>query len=52
LYDLANGEVLVGEQFWNFVANDNIYNELLDVFQKVGQELRVEINEKFAELRG
>ena len=52
LYDLGNGEVLVGEDFWNFVASDNIYNELLDVFQEVGQELRVEIDEKFAELRG
>ncbi len=51
LYDLGNGEVLVGEEFWNFVASDNIYNELLDVFQEVGQELRTEIDEKFAELR-
>jgi len=51
LYDLENGEVLVGEEFWNFVASDNIYNELLDVFQKVGQELRIEIDKKFAELR-
>ncbi len=51
LYDLDNGEVLVGEEFWNFVASDNIYNELLDVFQEVGQELRIEIDEKFAEFR-
>ncbi len=33
LYDLENAEDLVGEVFWNFVASDNIYNELLDVFQ-------------------
>ncbi len=52
LYDLENSEVLVGEEFWNFVASDNIYNELLDVFQEVGQELRVEVDEKFTELRG
>ena len=51
LYDLENGEVLVGEEFWNFVASDNIYNELLDVFQEVGQELKIEIDEKFAEFR-
>jgi len=51
LYDLENGEILVGEEFWNFVASDNIYEELLDVFQKVGEELRDEIDEKFAELR-
>ncbi len=52
LYDLENGEVLVGEEFWNFVASDNIYDELLDVFQEVGEGLRVEIDKKFAEFRG
>ena len=51
LYDLENGEVLVGEEFWNFVASDNIYDELLDVFQEVGGELRIEIDKKFAEFR-
>ncbi len=48
LYDLENGEILVGEEFWNFVARDNIYEELLDVFQSVGEELRDEIDKKFA----
>lgn len=51
LYDLENGEVLVGQEFWNFVANDNIYEELLDVFQEVGEKLRDEIDAKFAEFR-
>jgi len=51
LYDLENGEILVGEEFWNFVGSDNIYEELLDIFQKVGEELRDEIDEKFAEFR-
>jgi len=51
LYDLENGEVLVGEDFWNFVASDNIYDELLDVFQEVGEELRIEIDKKFGEFR-
>lgn len=51
LYDLENGEVLVGEEFWNFVASDTIYDELLDVFQEVGEELRTEIDRKFAEFR-
>lgn len=51
LYDLENGEVLVGEEFWNFVANDNIYEELLEIFQSVGEELRAEIDGKFAEFR-
>jgi predicted nucleotidyltransferase len=51
LYDLENGEVLVGEKFWNFVASDSIYDDLLDVFQEVGEELRAEIDKKFAEFR-
>jgi len=49
--DLETGEVLVGEEFWNFVANDNIYEELLDIFQGVGEKLRNEIDRKFAEFR-
>lgn len=49
LYDLDNGEILVGEEFWNFVASDNIYEELLDVFQEVGEELRSEVDKKVAE---
>jgi len=51
LYDLENGEILVGEEFWNFVASDDIYEELLDIFQEVGIKLRDEIDRKFAELR-
>jgi hypothetical protein len=49
--DLENEEVLVGEEFWNFVAGDNIYDELLDIFQEVGEKLRPEIDEKFKEFR-
>ncbi len=51
LYDLENGEILAGEEFWNFVANDNIYEELLDVFQEVGEKLRDEIDRKFNEFK-
>ncbi|MDD3734872.1 MAG: TdeIII family type II restriction endonuclease [Candidatus Pacebacteria bacterium] len=49
LYDLKNGEILVGEEFWNFVANAPIYEELLDIFQEVGEKLRNEIDKKFLE---
>ncbi len=51
LYDFGSGEILVGEEFWNFVASDNIYNQLLDVFQNVGEKLRDEIDKKIAEIR-
>ena len=51
LYDLDRGEILVGEEFWNFVANDDIYDDLLDVFQEAGNELREEIDKKFTQFR-
>jgi hypothetical protein len=51
LYDIENSEILIGKHFWNFTANDDIYNELLDIFQDVGEELREEINEKFNEFK-
>ena len=43
--------ILVGKEFWNFVANDNIYEELLDIFQEVGEKLRREIDEKFGQFK-
>jgi len=51
LYDLEGGEILVGEEFWNFLADNDIYEELLDIFQEVGIKLRDEIDKKFAEFR-
>ncbi len=51
LFDLEGGEILIGEEFWNFVANGDVYNDLLDVFQNVGEKLRDEIDKKFAEFR-
>lgn len=47
LFDIENGEILVGEEFWNFIASDDIYEQLLDVFQCVGEELREEIDRRF-----
>lgn len=34
------GELLVGANFWNFVAAEEVYEELLDTFREVGRELR------------
>lgn len=51
LYDLESGEILVGEEFWNFVGNAKIYNDLLSIFQKAGEILRNEIDKKFKNFR-
>ncbi len=37
-------ELKVAEEFWNFIAGDNIYSELLECFERVGIELREEID--------
>lgn len=38
LYD--SDELFVGPDFWNFVAGEDVYEELLDTFREVGKELR------------
>ncbi|MEP0813124.1 MAG: TdeIII family type II restriction endonuclease [bacterium] len=50
LFDLKAGEVLVGEDYWNFIASSDIHNELLDVFSEAGNALRPEIDEKFSSI--
>ncbi len=51
MYDLKNNEILVGEDYWNFIADDNIYEELLDVFSEAGEKIRVELDQKFDEFK-
>ena len=42
-------QLKVGEEFWNFLAGgDDIYDELLDCFSRVGQELRVKLDKYFS----
>jgi type II restriction enzyme len=46
MLDLQN-ELKVAEEFWDFLSGDNIYQSLLNCFEKVGIELRREIDEYF-----
>jgi len=50
LFDERRGELLVGPVFWNFLAEDDIYDDLLQVFQDVGRALRAEIDRRFQTL--
>lgn len=43
MYD--SNQLMVGQDFWNFVAGEDIYNDFLDIFKEVGQELRDKIRE-------
>ena len=47
MFDLPN-ELKVGEEFWNFIGQEDTYEQLLNVFEKVGIELRPEIDRKFS----
>ncbi len=48
LFDESSGEILIGAAFWNFVAGDKVYEELLEVFQQAGDILRGEIDQHFS----
>lgn len=41
-------EVYVGEEFWNFLCGDEIFDDLLECFREVGVELRPELDQYFA----
>ncbi len=43
-----NNELKVGDEFWNFLGGEGTYQQLLDIFERVGIELRPEIDEYFA----
>ena len=40
-------EVLIAEEFWDFIGGEGTYTELLDAFEQAGIELRDEIDEYF-----
>lgn len=47
MLDLQN-ELKVAEEFWDFLGGQGAYRQLLDIFERVGIELRPEIDEYFA----
>ena len=47
MLDLEN-ELKVGDEVWNFLGGDGAYEDLLDCFERVGVELREEIDQYFS----
>ncbi len=41
----SKDELLVGKDFWNLVAGEDVYNDLIGVFKEVGKELRKKIDQ-------
>lgn len=46
--ELPYKEIMVAEEFWNFLGGENTYHDLLNVFEEVGSALRPEIDKRFA----
>ena len=44
-------ELKVADEFWDFLGGDGVYQDLLDCFERVGIELRPEINHYFERFR-
>ena len=47
MLDLPN-ELKVAEEFWDFLGGAGSYSDLLNIFERVGIELRSEIDEYFS----
>ncbi|MGA2668762.1 MAG: TdeIII family type II restriction endonuclease [Ignavibacteria bacterium] len=50
MIDIKN-ELKVGEEFWDFLGGNGAYEELLDCFERVGIEMRDEIDEYFKKFK-
>lgn len=51
MLDLQN-ELKVANEFWDFLGGQGTYQQLLDIFERVGIELRREIDEYFKGITG
>ncbi|MDP3114609.1 MAG: TdeIII family type II restriction endonuclease, partial [Candidatus Cloacimonadaceae bacterium] len=45
-------ELKVADDFWDFLGGEGAYQDLLDIFERVGIELRPEIDDYFARFGG
>jgi type II restriction enzyme len=48
MLDLQN-ELKVADEFWDFLGGEGTYQQLLDIFERVGIELRTEIDNYLAQ---
>ena len=45
---MLDHELKVASEFWDFLGGVGVYQDLLDIFERVGIELRQEIDDYFA----
>ena len=51
MFDLDK-ELKVANEFWDFIGGNGAYQDLLDCFERVGIELRPEIDKYFEKFKG
>ncbi len=49
-YFKIDEDLLIGKKFWDFLAEGEIYNELLNIFEETGKELKPKIENKIKEI--
>lgn len=47
IFDIDGGQLLVGEEFWNFVAGADAFEELVAIFERAGSRVRPKLQELF-----
>lgn len=48
-FDKGN-DFLVGKDFWDFLGGNGAYKELIDIYEKVGKEIRPVLEQKFIDI--
>ncbi len=43
-------DFLIGDEYWDFIGGKNTFEELLEVFDKVGKDFKSELDQKFKEI--
>jgi len=43
-------DFLIGKDFWDFLGGINTYEELIEIYEKVGEEIRPELDKKFRDI--
>jgi hypothetical protein len=44
------GDFLIGKGFWDFLGGKGAYEELISIYEEVGEEIRPVLNKKFADI--
>ena len=48
-FDKGN-DFLIGKSFWDFLGGDGAYEEIIELYEKVGREIRPVLDQKFKQI--